>query len=71
MLLKVKKYVSIFFSMLLIGSSFTSGSLENAYIRYPRSPVPEEGKIVPFPVKGTVAFITAEQKDYLGSGLTA
>jgi hypothetical protein len=65
MLLRFKKIVVIIAVIILIAAVFAWGSLENIYVTYPRSPDPQQGKIVPHAVKGIVVYITQSQSDLL------
>src|SRR5258708_785086 len=62
MFLSVKKVVGISAAIVLIAAWFYSGSLQNSYIYYPRAPNPADGKVVPYPVKGIVVYITKDQR---------
>jgi hypothetical protein len=65
MFLRVKKIVGLSAAVALIATCFAGGILENTYVHYPRSPDPQEGKIVPHAVKGIVVYITEGQFDLL------
>jgi hypothetical protein len=65
MFLKAKKIVVRLAALILVVAWFTHGYLENTYVNYPRAPQPEYGRIVPYPVKGIVTYITAGQQDFL------
>jgi hypothetical protein len=79
MFLKVKKTIVGSAAVVLIMSVFAWGILENAYVSYPRSPDPQNGKIVPHSVKGVIVYITESERDLLswltwvgiGSGVIA
>jgi hypothetical protein len=65
MSLKVKKIIVASAAVVLIVAAFAWGSLENTYVSYPRSPDPENGRIVPHTVKGIIVYITKNQNDLL------
>jgi hypothetical protein len=63
MFLKIKKIVGVSAAVVLIMTVFTWGILENTYVSYPRSPDPQNGRIVPHEVKGVIVYITEGQHD--------
>jgi hypothetical protein len=65
MFLKVKKIVGVSAAVVLIVATFAGGILENTYVNYPRSPNPQEGRTVPYAVKGIIVYITEGQLDLL------
>jgi hypothetical protein len=65
MFLKVKKLVGISAAIVLIVACFATGILENTYVNYPRSPVPQEGRTVPHAVKGIIVYVTESQQELL------
>jgi hypothetical protein len=65
MFLKIKKIVGVSAAVVFIVAWFTWGDLENTYVRYPRSPDPQEGRTVPHEVKGIIVYITESQRDLL------
>jgi hypothetical protein len=78
MFLKIKKIVRVSAAIVLVVSWFALGLLVNSFVaNSPRSPSPEEGKTVPYEVKGIVVFITEEEqrlmsrlfRTAIGSGL--
>jgi hypothetical protein len=79
MFLKAKKIVGVSAAVVLIVAWFIYGILANTYVSYPRSPSPEEGRTVPYAVKGVVVYITQAQQNFLswltwieiGSGMIA
>ena len=79
MFLKIKKIVGVSAAIVLIVAWLASGLLENTYVNYPRSPNLEEGRTVPYAVKGIVVYITQGQQHLLswltwieiGSGMIA
>ena len=79
MFLKLKKIVGAGAAAVFIAAWFIWGFLENLYVAYPRSPSPEDGRVVPHPVKGIVVYITRDQQELLswlnwieiGSAVTA
>jgi len=77
MFLRLKKIVALSAAIILVAAWFVSGALQNQYVGYPRSPNPDDGRVVPLAVKGIVVYITERQQDTLswlqrieiGSGL--
>jgi hypothetical protein len=65
MFLKVKKIIVASAAVVLIVAVFAWGILENTYVNYPRSPDPENGRIVPHTVKGIIVYITESQRGLL------
>lgn len=65
MFLKVKKFIVVGAAVVLIVAVFVWGILENTYVSYPRSPDPQNGRIVPHAVKGITVYITESQRDLL------
>jgi hypothetical protein len=65
MFLKIKKIVGVSAAAVFIVAWFTWGDLENTYVKYPRSPEPQEGRTVPHAVKGIIVYITESQRDLL------
>lgn len=65
MFLKIKKIVGVSAAVVLITAVFAWGILENTYVSYPRSPNPQDGRIVPHEVKGIIVYITESQRDLL------
>jgi hypothetical protein len=79
MFLKLKRTVCASAAAILIVAVFAWGILENTYINYPRSPDPQDGRVVPHPIKGVIVYITEGQSNLLswltwigaGSGIVA
>jgi hypothetical protein len=65
MFLKVKRTVCASAAAILIVAVFAWGILENTYVNYPRSPDPQDGRVVPHPVKGVIVYITEGQSNLL------
>ena len=68
MFLAIKKIVGLSAAIVLITAWFCSGGLDNAYVNYPRTPNLDNGRTVPYRVKGIVVYITEQQRSLL-SGL--
>ena len=47
----------------LIGVSFSSDLLDNAYVSRPRQPVPENGWVAPYVVKGVTVYLTPQETE--------
>jgi hypothetical protein len=59
MYLKIKKIVGLSAGLIFVVAWFAYGLLENSFVtNSPRSPNPEEGRTVPYPVKRIVVYIT-------------
>jgi hypothetical protein len=79
MFLKVKRNICASAAAILIVAVFAWGILENTYVNYPRSPNPQDGRVVPHAVKGVIVYITESQSNLLswltwvgvGSGVIA
>ena len=79
MFLKVKRIIAASAAAILIMAVFAWGTLENTYVNYPRSPDPQNGRVVPHTVKGVIVYITESQSGLLswltwigiGSGVVA
>jgi hypothetical protein len=65
MFLKLKKTVGASAAAILIVAVFAWGSLQNTYVNYPRYPVPQDGRVVPYAVKGIIVYITEGQSNLL------
>jgi hypothetical protein len=63
--LTIKKIVGASAGVILVVASFASGTLENTYVTYPRSPDPQQGRTVPHAVKGITVYITKGDSDLL------
>ncbi len=63
MLLKVKTITGVSAAILLVVAWFAYGVLENTYVNYPRTPNLEQGRSVPYAVKGIVVYITEAAPD--------
>ena len=59
------KIVGVSAAIVLIVAVFAWGILENTYVSYPRSPDPQDGRIVPHEVKGIIVYIAESQRDLL------
>jgi hypothetical protein len=63
---KIKKIILASASVVLIVAWFAFGLLENSIlVNSPRVPVPQDGKTVPYAMKGTTIYITENQRDLL------
>lgn len=62
---RVKKIIGLGAAIVLIVACFAGGILENTYVNYPRSPDPQQGRIVPHAVKGIIVYISQNQFDLL------
>jgi hypothetical protein len=65
MFLKAKKLLGSAAAAVFMGACLYSGSLESSYVYYPRSPTFADGRIIPYPVKGIVVYITQDQRQLL------
>jgi hypothetical protein len=65
MFLKLKRTVCAGAAAILIVAVFAWGILENTYVNYPRSPDPQDGRVVPHPIKGVIVYITEGQSNLL------
>jgi hypothetical protein len=65
MFLNIKRIAVVGAAAVLIGVLFAWGILENTYANYPRSPDPQEGRTVPYAIKGIIVYITESQHDLL------
>jgi len=63
--LKLKKIIGGSAAIIFVAAWFAHGSLESTYVRYPQFPNPEEGRTVPYVVKGIVVYITQSQQSFL------
>ena len=64
MLWNIKKIVMGCAVIVLLLSWFASASLDSANFNYPRLPNPKLGMVVPYQIKGVVAYLTQEQQKY-------
>jgi hypothetical protein len=62
MFLTIKKLVGGSAAVVLIAAWFYSGSLDDSYVYYSRTPISADGQIVPYRVKGVVVYITEDQR---------
>lgn len=62
MFLRAKKIVAVAAAIVFIAAWFTHGILDNTYVNYPRIPNKEEGRTVPYAVKGIVVYISEGQQ---------
>jgi hypothetical protein len=65
MFFKVKKIVGASAAIVLVVAVFAWGILENTYARYPRSPDPQNGRIIAHEIKGSIVYISESQRDLL------
>ena len=65
MFLTIKKVIGLGAALIFVAAWFYSGALENTYVYYPRTPEPSDGKVIPYPVKGIVVYITKDQQSVL------
>ncbi|KIO49108.1 hypothetical protein [Nitrosospira sp. NpAV] len=65
MFLKIKKIIGLTAGIIFVIAWFYAGSLEGAYVNYPRFSDPKAGLTVPHAVKGIVVFITKEDQELL------
>ena len=52
-------------ALILVCAAMLHGPLDNVYVTYSRNPDPENGRIVPYEVKGVVVYITKDQSELL------
>jgi hypothetical protein len=62
MFLKITKIVGHAAAIIMIVAWWASGYLQTTYFRYPRSPIPEEGRTVPYKIKTIIVYLTEEER---------
>jgi hypothetical protein len=55
---KLFKVVGIAAAWVLLSAWFLSGALDNTAVNWPRQPMPEAGRTIPYEVKGITVYIT-------------
>lgn len=63
--LKIKKIIGLTAGIIFVVAWFYAGSLEGAYVNYPRLPNPKAALTIPHSVKGIVVYITREDQEFL------
>jgi hypothetical protein len=56
---KVFRWIGIIAGWVLLVAWFWSAAFDNAAVTWTRRPTPENGHIIPYPVKGITVYVTA------------
>jgi hypothetical protein len=65
MFLKIKKIVLGGAIIISLISWWIGAVVSGSYVNYPRVPNPNDGRTVPFSVKGIVVYITEDQRHFV------